>query len=195
MQRLRAALASREASSIQRPAEDRRAAVAAILRPNQGDVEVLFIRRAKHPDDPWSGHMAFPGGRHDEADLDVLHTAVRETLEEVGVDLRSDAALLGRLDDIDAVARGRRVGLWVSPFVFQLERDVSLSPNAEVDAALWTPLGPLRRGEGAITVPYRYNDLQLDLPGFRVGADVVWGLTHRMLMSLFDVLDEGDRST
>ncbi|MCA9639821.1 MAG: NUDIX domain-containing protein, partial [Myxococcales bacterium] len=70
------------------------AAVAAVLRPTDADTEVLLIRRAEHEGDPWSGHMAFPGGRHDPTDPDLLTTARRETLEEVGLDLSRRARLL-----------------------------------------------------------------------------------------------------
>ena len=89
-------------------AEPKRAAVAAVLRPGSNGPEVLLIRRAEHPNDPWSGHMAFPGGREDPCDADLFGTAVRETLEEVALDLTTNAALLGTLDDLPAVARGKR---------------------------------------------------------------------------------------
>src|SRR5689334_10230467 len=89
--------------------DERFAAVAAVLRDRGGEAEVLLIRRAQKETDPWSGHMAFPGGRQDPSDRDLLHTAVRETEEEVGLELRPEEHLIGRLDDLAAVARGHRV--------------------------------------------------------------------------------------
>ena len=86
--------------------EIKRAAVATILREGLEGPEVLLIRRAENPRDPWSGHMAFPGGREAPEDRDLLATAVRETHEEVGLDLQRSAHLLGRLDALPAVARG-----------------------------------------------------------------------------------------
>src|SRR5215471_21768996 len=82
--------------------DERFAAVAAILRDREGEAEVLLIRRAQKTGDPWSGHMAFPGGRQDPSDLDLLHTAVRETQEEVGLELSPGRNLIGRLDDLPA---------------------------------------------------------------------------------------------
>jgi 8-oxo-dGTP pyrophosphatase MutT (NUDIX family) len=175
-------------------AEGARASVAAILRegPERG-AELLLIRRAEHPRDPWSGHMAFPGGRRDEADRDLLHTAVREAREEVGIDLEQHGSLLAQLGEVPAIARGRRTGLTIDPFVFALHADVPLvyQPD-EVAEALWTPLAPLVRGEGAGTYHYEHEGRVLDLPCLRVGERVVWGLTYQMLQMLFAVLTADD---
>ena len=105
---LRARLAARPFSAdSDEPGE--RAAVTAVIRnhPERG-AELLVIRRAEHPLDPWSGHMAFPGGRRELTDPDLSHTALRETFEEVGLDLRRDGALLTRLPDVPAIGRGER---------------------------------------------------------------------------------------
>ncbi|MFW6049908.1 MAG: NUDIX hydrolase [Myxococcota bacterium] len=168
----------------------RRAAVAAILRaPGAGeDTELLLIRRAEHPHDPWSGHMALPGGRHEPHDPSLLATAQRETLEEVGVDLERAATLLGRLDDVPAVARGRPVGMVIRPYVFELTGEVRIHPNYEVAETLWAPLGPLIHGEADTTRPYPYEGREHHLPAFDVQGRVVWGLTYQMLQSFFRVL-------
>lgn len=166
-----------------------RAAVAAILRDAGAGAEVLLIRRAERRGDPWSGHMAFPGGRRDATDSNLHATAVRETREEVGIDLDADGALLGRLPDLEAIARARRTGLVITPFVFALARDVPLAFDAEeVAGAFWVPLSPLARGEGAGTVTWQGEGGALDLPCWRVQGQVVWGLTYRMIQSLFEAL-------
>ncbi len=168
-----------------------RAAVAAVLRPGRagGDAEVLFIRRAEHPDDPWSGHMAFPGGRRHEDDRSDADTAMRETREEVGLDLAAHGTLITRLADVAAVARGRRTGLTIAPFVFALHEDPVLRFDpAEVSDALWAPLGPLARGEGAGTLDYEVEGKVVVLPCLHVEGHVVWGLTYRMLQLLFEAL-------
>jgi 8-oxo-dGTP pyrophosphatase MutT (NUDIX family) len=188
------ALAARLAR-VPRPAlsasTGRRAAVAAILRDpgGGGDAELLLIRRAEREGDPWSGHMAFPGGRHDEGDASALHTALRETREEVGLDLDAHGALLAELPELPAVARGRRTDLTITPFVFALSRDVPLAfDHDEVAEALWAPVGPLARREGAGTRPYELDGRRLDLPCIHVAGREVWGLTYRMLEMLFEAL-------
>ena len=136
--------------------------------------------------------MAFPGGRASDGDPDLLATAVRETQEEVGLDLGRDAELLGRLDDVPAVSRGKATGMVVRPFVFALRDGAPvLVTNAEVDDAIWAPLGPLARGEVACTHDYAFEGRTLALPGFRVGERVVWGLTYHMLQSFFGALRGG----
>lgn len=169
-------------------ADDRLAAVSAVLRDAGRDVgpEVLLIRRAAHDADPWSGHMAFPGGRHDPSDPDLLHTALRETLEEVGLDLARDAELIGRLPLLPAIARGRRVGLTIAPYVFALSRDLPLEPNREVAEIVWAPLRPMARGEISTTIPWELAGERLEMPAYDVHGRIVWGLTYRMLESLFE---------
>jgi len=171
---------------------DRFAAVAAILREGAAGAEVLLIRRASHPRDPWSGQMAFPGGRHDPTDPDLVATAMRETAEEVGLALDREGTLVGRLDDLPAVARGRRAGLVIAPFVFQLAgpEPPELRPApGEVAEVLWAPLGPLLRGERDATYPYEHEGRHIPLPAYDVDGRIVWGLTHRMLSALFEILD------
>src|SRR5689334_10241192 len=92
-----------------------RAAVAMVLAPEEDDLRVLMIKRAEHPHDPWSGHMALPGGRHDLGDGDLAETAIRETAEEVGIDLAAHGQLINRLDDLQATARGRNLDMVISP--------------------------------------------------------------------------------
>jgi len=165
---------------------EKHAAVAAVLRDGPDGAEVLLIRRAEHALDPWSGHMAFPGGRYDPEDIDLLTTALRETREELGLDLAANASLLGPLERVPAIARGRRVGMTIAPFVFALERPGALSPNEEVVEAIWAPLGALARGENATSVSFEFEGEKLSLPGWDVGGRVVWGLTYRMLQALLE---------
>jgi 8-oxo-dGTP pyrophosphatase MutT (NUDIX family) len=178
--------------------------VAAILRDGPGGAEVLMIQRAERAGDPWSGHMALPGGRRDPADPDLHATAVRETREEVGIDLDADGALLGRLADREAMVRSRRAGrdaprppgsrpptpsLMITPFVFALTREVPLVFDpGEVAEALWASLAAFARGEGAGILPYTHEGQLVELPCWTVQGRVVWGLTYGMLRTLLEVL-------
>jgi 8-oxo-dGTP pyrophosphatase MutT (NUDIX family) len=184
---IRAALARRPPRRHEGPAK-RWAAVAAVLRPGPRGAEVLLIRRAERPGDPWSGHMAFPGGHREPHDEDLIATARRETREEVGLDL-SKGALIGGLDERAALARGEPTGMVIAPYVFALERSRPIVVNPEVVGWSWAPLGALRRGEHSVTKEIEHRGQRRRFPGYAVDAGVVWGLTHRMLQSLFDVLD------
>ena len=165
-----------------------RAAVAAIIRPG-GDL--LFIRRADREGDPWSGHMAFPGGRSAPTDRDVVHTATRETLEEVGLDLEAEGHLLGQLDELATPSRARRRSpLVVVPYVFRVARNPPLSPNEEVAEVYWFALDRLRSGEGRGTLVYHYDGVNLELPCVRLDGTTIWGITLRMVDELLALLNE-----
>ncbi|HEX5657326.1 MAG TPA: CoA pyrophosphatase [Polyangiales bacterium] len=172
------------APEVEHPVQ-RRAAVSVILR--GPEPEILFIRRAEHPNDPWSGHMAFPGGREEPGDGTLLNTAIRETREELSLDLEASARLIGRLDELPAVARGKRTGLTISPYVFEVLEgsETTLRGNYEVAETVWTPLEPLFRGQSATKFPYELAGNRVELPAHDVGGRIVWGLTHRMLEMLF----------
>src|SRR4249920_1192032 len=116
------ALASREPARVLEAVASR-AAVAVILRDTPSGFEVLFIRRAEHEGDPWSGQMGFPGGRAEPGE-DLAATAVRETREETGIDLARAGEPLGELDEVRAMARMRPMDLTIRPFVFQLRGPV-----------------------------------------------------------------------
>ncbi len=164
----------------------RHAAVALILRESP-ELEVMLIRRTERPSDPWSGHIAFPGGRREERDAHLLETAVRETREEIALDLERQAAFAGRLDDQVAYARGARLDMAISPFVFTLSGSPELVLSDEVAEVIWAPLGPMVSGEVDTSLQHEINGVAVTLPGFRIGAHTVWGLTHRMLANLFDL--------
>lgn len=189
MSHLRPVLLARKARPLVDPSADapvrKTAAVAAILRDGSQGVEVLLIRRADREGDPWSGQMALPGGRHDATDTDLLHTAMRETREEVGLHLEQ-RQLVSPLDDLEAVARGRRTGLVIRPYVFHLEADSEpvLTPNYEVAETLWAPLVPIHQGQWDTHRPYSMGGQTWKLPAWDVRGRVVWGLTHRILSDL-----------
>jgi 8-oxo-dGTP pyrophosphatase MutT (NUDIX family) len=164
------------------------AAVALVLRGEAlADADVLFIRRAERAGDPWSGHVAFPGGRRDASDANLAATACRESYEEVALDLVSDARLIGVLDDI----RPRVAALpsiAVRPFVFALLREPHLRPNAEVHSTFWMPLAELRDPLRVAEYTLERNGERLQFPAYRWGDDVVWGMTEKIVTQLLSVL-------
>ena len=170
----------------------RQAAVAAVLRADGEDTEVLFIQRSKKPGDPWSGHMAFPGGHREAVDASLEETAVRETLEEVGLDLRTSGRYIGQLETVRANPRGRSIDMMVSPFVFELTNaDPTLSLNHEVADVHWGRLGEMMRGDVYADDAWKGPPGTTPFPGHHVGGQVVWGLTFRMLENLFALLSPG----
>jgi len=172
----------------------RQAAVAIILRERHRiedwpEVEVLFIRRAEKVGDPWSGHMAFPGGHREPDDPDLRTAAARETLEEIGVDL-GRAPYLGQLDHQHAAPRGRQLNMIISPHVFELAEPVEFRPNHEVAEVVWAPLAPLMKGVLHTAERLPVGGEHTWFNGYRLKqGHFVWGLTYRMLKTFFGVLD------
>ncbi|MEZ5264858.1 MAG: CoA pyrophosphatase [Acidimicrobiales bacterium] len=134
--------------------------------------------------DPWSGHMALPGGRIDPGDPHPRAAAERETREEVSLDL-TPATLLGQLNDLYGGARP----ITVSAFGYWLDGPrPALQPNGEVADTLWIPLEELADPARAVAYEYPLRDQTL-FPGIAVsGERVVWGMTLRLLMDLFERL-------
>jgi 8-oxo-dGTP pyrophosphatase MutT (NUDIX family) len=184
---IRRRLGARTARRYRGPDPERWAAVAAVLRPGSDGAEVLLIRRAEREGDPWSGHIAFPGGHRAAEDADLLATARRETREEVGLDL-DVRDLVGALDEHSATMRGRFTGMVIAPYVFAVPAVPQLASNHEVEEIFWAPLGPIVRGEVDAVKEVEHAGERIRFPGYRVGEHVVWGLTHRMLGTFFDAL-------
>ena len=187
LEEVRRALASRPA--VQLPERlPRQAAVSVVLREPSSGVEVLFIRRAEREGDLWSGHVAFPGGRVEPGEA-VEEAAVRETVEEVGLDLRAVAERLGALDEIPAIGRGRAVGLSIQPWVFALRSSPGpLRFSGEVASAQWVRLADLLDPARQAPYPYVHEGQRLLLPSLDVDGLVIWGLTYRMVEMLGDLL-------
>ncbi len=165
---------------------DRWAAVAIVLEPREGEIDVLLIRRAEREGDRWSGQMAFPGGQAEPEDADLQATVRRETREEVGLDPAESCRLIGRLDDVQATARGRLTSLGITPFVFELSVPrPHLHLGAEAAEALWAPLGKMASGAIDTIKHYWVEGTLFELPAYDVEGRVVWGITHRILQDLF----------
>ena len=164
------------------------AAVAAVFREAATGPELLFILRAEHPRDPWSGHMGWPGGRCHNSDPGPLATAVRETREELQLDLERDGELLGALPAARTHLRRGPGPRTVFPFVFALRRDVPLVPNREVQEALWVPLPFLLDRANRSLYVWTGRGVPIVLPCIRFQGRVIWGLTLGMLDGLLDRL-------
>ena len=161
------------------------AAVAVVVRATPA-LEMLLIKRARSERDPWSGHMALPGGRRDPADDSLRTTAVREALEETGVDLARAGVPLGRLDELRP-GSVRLPKLTVAPFVWGVPAHAQARvASAEVEAVHWVALHTLRH-------PEAHADVDIPLPGgvrtfpcYRVVDEIVWGLTYRILRQFLE---------
>ena len=186
--RLADRLADRPGATAGAGDDVRRAAVLLVLRPVDEGLELLFIKRAEYAGDPWSGQVAFPGGRHEPQDATLRETALRETWEETGVDAARDGIVLGTLDE-----------LWprtpvlppivVRPYVAVVAPDVRLALSDEVAAAFWAPLDLLRHPDSAFEATVVVQGAERRVPALRHAEYTIWGMTERIFRNFLALLD------
>jgi 8-oxo-dGTP pyrophosphatase MutT (NUDIX family) len=188
--RLVRSLAERPGRAVDAGPEVRRAAILLTLRLRaDGEPEVLMIKRAEAEGDPWSGHIALPGGRMEPGDADLSMTALRETWEETGVDVARDGRVLGALDDL--MPRSPTLApIVIRPFVALVRADVAIMPSHEVAAAFWVPLSVLREPTAWGTGAVQMREEERNVTVFRHGDYVVWGLTERVLRQFLSYVGE-----
>jgi 8-oxo-dGTP pyrophosphatase MutT (NUDIX family) len=157
--------------------------------PSGDSAEILFIKRAVRAGDPWSGHLAFPGGRAEESDATMADLAMREAAEEVGIDARQGGRLLGRLSTVLPL-RILVPSITVTPFVALAPQGAipRLQPE-EVEAAFWMPVAALRKSGRSATVRWEGKDGTRELPAFPSPRGPIWGITERILSQFLELAE------
>jgi 8-oxo-dGTP pyrophosphatase MutT (NUDIX family) len=187
--KLRAALESHSAVGAEKEDGVRRAAVALIIRAGvDGSPELLFIKRAEYPGDPWSGQVAFPGGREEAADPTLADTVIRETREETGIDLVRDGTVIGALDDLRPQTV-RLPAVIVRPYVVLLTGIEPLLLSDEVALAFWVPLEAFKDAPAWQDTDVLARGVQMNRRAFHHHGHVIWGMTERILAQLLALLD------
>lgn len=182
---LRRTFENRPAEVVTRGPGHREAAVALLVRP-RASLEVLLIRRAELHGDPWSGHVALPGGRRSADDADLLETAYRETLEEVSIPVHRVGTFIGALDEV-APSSPRLPPILVAPFVLAVPPDTDAIPDPrEVQAAFWVPLDALRDRSAASEILIDGDGGPVSFPSVTYEDYIIWGLTYRILQQFLD---------
>ena len=156
------------------------AAVSMVVRIGH-QLDFLLIKRASSDRDPWSGQMALPGGRWDPTDSSLLETAIRETLEETGVDLRRSGETLGKLDDVRP-ASTRLPKMRIAPFVFAVPHETqAVVASSELQSVHWVSLDSLRSPKVQASIAIDLGGTARSFPSYALVGEHVWGLTHRIL--------------
>lgn len=183
--------------AVRRPVEGsgasrRETAVAVILVPSPD--RVLLIARADRPGDPWSGHLACPGGRREQADASLLATAIRETREEVGIQLEPIPTPI-QLDDLTPTIRAVPA-LVVRPFVFVLSATPTLATNHEVAGFRWIELAQLARRDARRETELTIGGVARRVAGYPLEHGLLWGITEQIVTPVvraWQGLADGDR--
>jgi 8-oxo-dGTP pyrophosphatase MutT (NUDIX family) len=165
----------------------RQAAVTILLREEQGTAEILIIKRAERPGDHWSGHLALPGGRAEAGDANLIYTAVRETWEEVGIQLLTKTHFLGRLKTITP-RHPRLPEIEIVPLIAVAPPEIVLTPNAEVAAAFWLPIQYLCAAGLCDVYPLVRENAIIKYPAYPSPHGPIWGITERILTDFLRLL-------
>lgn len=165
-----------------------RAAVAAILRDGTQGAELLLVQRARRVGDPWSGDMAFPGGRQQAEDRNTLETAMRETSEETGLALEP-AACLGRLSDVVTRKHEHWRPMVVTPWLFRIEERPDWQLNHELTSQVWVPLSFLMDTRNRERMRWKLGPVKVNAPCYHYQDYRIWGLTLMMIDGLLRLLD------
>jgi len=161
-----------------------RASVAVILRKNQAHgLEILLIKRAERSGDPWSGDMAFPGGKMDRTDQNIYQTALRELHEEIGLEA-ANLKQIGRLSDQVTKTHSGFRPMIISPFIFELNKQTDFELNHEVAEVIWVPLTHFSNLTNRKHMVWNVKGFKIKLPCYWFNNKRVWGLTLRMLDEL-----------
>jgi len=166
----------------------RRSAVCVIAIQTPIQLEVVMIRRASHPSDPWSGQMAFPGGRIEPTDKHSFAAAVRECREEIGVDLNRSATSLGRLSERPTHIKAGPMAMLVTPYVFGANEPLVFQPNYEVAEVVTVPLSLFMDFDARSTFEFDQKGQVMSAPCYRHNGDIIWGLSLRVIDELLEAL-------
>jgi len=174
-------LSERSTNQITKEGDFVHAAIMMILKQSDPGYSLLFIKRPDNDKDPFSGHMAFPGGRMELDDKSKLDTAVRETLEEVGININRSARVLGALDDVNP-NNPRARNYVVTPYLSVLEEEVDITPDSnEVEKTIWVPMHHLVDDKNA-QVRIRVRDgREVKDYAYNYDQHLIWGMTGRVL--------------
>ncbi len=153
-----------------------------------GTLELLMIHRSEHPGDPWSGHMAFPGGRIDSGDASDLEGALREVEEELSLTL-SPGDLLGELEPMRVPPRVLSVPMWVRAFVFHAKDLPTASPNNEVQAVHWFDFSRFLSRESRGEFQYKRHGYDVMLPEVELDGCHIWGMSLRLIDDLMERIE------
>jgi 8-oxo-dGTP pyrophosphatase MutT (NUDIX family) len=142
---------------------------------------VILTRRASHLS-THRGEVAFPGGKQDDTDPDLLYTALREAQEEIGL----EPGLVEVLGPLGQVMSKHQ--LQVTPWVGIVPQDVILTPSlAELESLFRVPLSFFLEDRRQRTDIVRFRGMTHYVPAYEYNGYVIWGLTAYMLVELLNV--------
>jgi len=163
-----------------------RGAVAVLLKEEAEDLWLLMIKRSENSGDPWSGQMAFPGGHADSRDRTLFDTAVRETMEEVGISIR-EQEFLGCLRNVQP----KNAPMVVTPFLFLQLREVHPVTSREAKEILWVPMSFLLNPKNVSSLTVPIGDREISMGCYVYLDHTIWGMSFRIIREIIPKVASG----
>jgi len=167
--------------------EYRKSAVSIVLYEHQNELRFILIQRPIY-EGTHGGQISFPGGKQEEIDVDLEHTARRETFEEIGVQLNKNQ-LIGNLSTIVIPVSK----FSVEPYLYLIEEQPIFTPDErEVASIIETPLLHLLHDENkkSKNIELSTGVKMKNVPYFELASKTVWGATALILNELKWMLKE-----
>jgi 8-oxo-dGTP pyrophosphatase MutT (NUDIX family) len=162
----------------QHPNKDSEAAVVILITPTIFDLELFMVKRSQSIGDPWSGDIAFPGGKRISEDKTLLETVIREVREETKINL-NDNEVLGYLDHVHSWVKPE---MTIQPIVYVFSEKPKFELNFELTKAFWAPIEELVKTKQQLKIKGWYS------PAYNYKNEIIWGLTYRMIENIFEII-------
>jgi len=165
--------------------DEKKAAVLTLLFPVNNRIHIAFIKRADY-DGPHSGQISFPGGMFEKTDKNYIHTSLRESEEEIGVQ-KKDIKIIGNLSSLFVPISNIRVfpivGYMNSTPEFKID-------DKEVQRMILVPLSHLIKKENILWESRKFENVKYQIPYFNYKLDKIWGATAMILSEFLTVIEE-----
>ncbi len=165
-------------------ADTRHSAVLMLFFPKNEQVCLVMIKRAAD-NSVHSNQIAFPGGKRETEDISLMHTALRETHEEIGIH-PSEVKIIGQLSDLYIPPSN----FMVTPFVGIMEKEPVFDPNEEVERVLVVPLSDLLSRKNTTEKEISTRIGEWIVPCYTLDGEIVWGASAMMLAEWLALYNE-----
>ncbi|MEE4197476.1 MAG: CoA pyrophosphatase [Bacteroidales bacterium] len=168
---------------FQSSAKRRNAGVLILLFPKNNQLCTVCIKRTEY-DGAHSGQISFPGGKFEPGDGDLEQTALRESMEEIGINPKQ-VNILGQLTPLHIPVSN----FYVVPFVgfYPKVPEFIRDPN-EVEKIVEIPLVDLMNPKNCTQQEFHYGDHAFTAPIYKSKELVIWGATAMIMSEFLEVV-------
>lgn len=181
-EKLKKALTSQISLEVKQDGQSRLAAVLIVI---YGSEPTIIMTKRPKTMNLHAGEISFPGGAWKQDDNDLLTTSLRETKEEIDLNLLR-RQIIGQLNPVTTL----NSGFTIIPFISVLDEIPKLNPNSEIETILHIPLIPFLSTIEDDPDP-SHKSIQ-EMHTFRYQHHLIWGASARMLKQIINLLSKNE---